>query len=57
MGTNSKEQTHLDTNFVRLLVSLLEDEVDHLSDLIGSHGEGLFRWMEQKRIFLFLPFC
>lgn len=26
---------YLDTNFVGLLMSLLEDEIDHLSDLIG----------------------
>lgn len=32
-------ETHLDANFVRLLVSLLQNEVHHLSDLIGSgHG-------------------
>ena len=34
------EATHLDTNLVSLLVSLLKDEVNHLSDLIGSHGAG-----------------
>jgi hypothetical protein len=34
------ESTHLDTNLVSLLVSFLKDEVNHLSDLIGSHGAG-----------------
>ena len=32
-------ETHLDTNFICLLVSFLQDEVHHLTDLIGScHG-------------------
>ena len=28
---------HLDADFVRLLVRLLEDEIHHLSDLVGRH--------------------
>ena len=29
---------HLNTNFVSLFMSLLEDEINHLSNLIGRHG-------------------
>ena len=31
------KKTHLDANLIRLLVSLLKDEIHHLPDLIGRH--------------------
>lgn len=43
LQTMATTMTHLDTDFVGLFMSLLEDEVNHLSDLIGSgHGCRVF---------------
>ena len=42
-----KINTYLDTNFIGLFVSLLKDEVHHLSYLIGCHDCCLFCWLNE----------
>ena len=47
----SKLVTHLDTDFVGFFMSLLENEIHHLSDLVGSgHGSSccLVGWIQER---------
>jgi hypothetical protein len=41
--------TNLHTDFIRLLVRLLEDEVDHLSNLIGGRHDAESVWKKDKQ--------
>jgi hypothetical protein len=41
-------RSYLDTNFIGLFMRLLEDEIDHLSDLIGRHVGDLFYSLDNK---------
>ena len=51
---NSIGETHLHTDFVSLFMCLLEDEIDHLSDLITSHGFSYFERVLVSRCWEFV---